>query len=110
VVGPGEPGRLSIARGEHGIAGLAESGVMLDPHGQESSPVIAWFDERGGAELKALDPAFLAEFPRRTGLPIGSQSTLAKLLWLRGPGWSSAPVPGGSTCPSSSPGRCAASR
>ncbi|MDT4985190.1 MAG: hypothetical protein QOF95_2680, partial [Pseudonocardiales bacterium] len=69
-----------------GIAGLAESGVVLDPHGRETSPVIAWFDERGETELKALDPAFLAEFPRRTGLPVGSQWTLPKLLWLRGAG------------------------
>jgi sugar (pentulose or hexulose) kinase len=66
-----------------GIAGLAESGVVLDGHGRETSPVIAWFDERGGAQLNALEPAFLAEFPRRTGLPIGSQWTLPKLLWLR---------------------------
>lgn len=69
-----------------GIAGLAESGVVLDEHGREVSPVIAWFDERGGSELNALHPAFLAEFPERTGLPVGSQWTLAKLLWLRGAG------------------------
>lgn len=69
-----------------GIAGLAESGVVLDAHGRETSPVIAWFDERGAAQLKALDHAFLAEFPRRTGLPIGSQWTLPKLLWLRDAG------------------------
>lgn len=69
-----------------GIAGLAESGVVLDPHGAESSPVIAWFDERGGAELRAADPAFVAAFPGRTGLPVGSQWTLPKLLWLRAAG------------------------
>lgn len=69
-----------------GIAGFAESGVVLDRGGRESSPVIAWFDERGGSELKALDPVFLAEFSRRTGLPIGPQWTLPKLLWLRAAG------------------------
>ncbi len=69
-----------------GIAGIAESGVVLDAHGREASPVIAWFDERGDAELRSLEPAFLAEFPGRTGLPVGSQWTLPKLLWLRGAG------------------------
>ncbi len=69
-----------------GIAGLAESGVVLDRDGRELSPVIAWFDERGGAELRALDPDFVRNFPRRTGLPVGSQWTLPKLLWMRSAG------------------------
>jgi sugar (pentulose or hexulose) kinase len=67
-----------------GIAGLAESGVLLDGEGRETSPVIAWFDDRGGAEFGALDPGFLRDFPGRTGLPVAPQWTLAKLLWLRG--------------------------
>jgi sugar (pentulose or hexulose) kinase len=66
-----------------GIAGLGESGVILDAQGRETSPVIAWFDERGARELGALDSAFLAEFPRRTGLPVGPQWSLPKLLWMR---------------------------
>jgi sugar (pentulose or hexulose) kinase len=67
-----------------GIAGLGESGVLLDGAGRPTTPVIAWFDDRGAAELAALDPAFLAAFPRRTGLPVGPQWTLPKLLWMRG--------------------------
>ncbi|MEU6538414.1 FGGY family carbohydrate kinase [Streptomyces sp. NPDC047000] len=67
-----------------GLAGLGESGVVLDPAGRASSPVIAWYDDRGTAEMAALDPELLAAFPARTGLPVGSQWTLAKLLWLRG--------------------------
>ncbi|GIF63613.1 xylulose kinase [Asanoa ishikariensis] len=69
-----------------GIAGLAESGVILDEHGNETSPVIAWFDERGMAELTAQGPAFVSEFPRRTGLPFGTQWSLPKLLWMRDAG------------------------
>jgi sugar (pentulose or hexulose) kinase len=65
-----------------GLAGFAESGVVLDGAGQVVTPVIAWYDQRGAAELAALDPAFRAEFPRRTGLPLGPQWTLGKLLWL----------------------------
>lgn len=69
-----------------GITGLAESGVVLDRQGRETSPVIAWFDDRGGAQMAALDPAFRARFPGRTGLAPGPQSTLPKLLWLRADG------------------------
>jgi sugar (pentulose or hexulose) kinase len=69
-----------------GIAGLAESGVILDEHANEASPVIAWFDERGLTELTAQGPAFVAEFPRRTGLPFGTQWSLPKLLWMKSAG------------------------
>ncbi|GIF76661.1 FGGY-family carbohydrate kinase [Asanoa siamensis] len=69
-----------------GLAGLAESGVVLDTRGRETSPVIAWFDERGAAELAAQGAAFVKEFPRRTGLPLGTQWSLPKLLWMRGAG------------------------
>ncbi|GAA5170509.1 FGGY family carbohydrate kinase [Pseudonocardia eucalypti] len=69
-----------------GIAGFAESGVLLGPSGAPVSPVIAWFDQRGRAELAALDPELRAEFPRRTGLPVLPQWTIGKLLWLRGTG------------------------
>ncbi|GAA1862520.1 FGGY family carbohydrate kinase [Asanoa iriomotensis] len=69
-----------------GLAGLAESGVILDERGRETSPVIAWFDERGAAELEAQGRQFTNEFPRRTGLPLGTQWSLPKLLWMRGAG------------------------
>jgi sugar (pentulose or hexulose) kinase len=66
-----------------GLAGFAESGVVLDGAGRVVTPVIAWYDQRGAAELDALDPAFQKEFPRRTGLPFSPQWTIGKLLWLR---------------------------
>lgn len=69
-----------------GITGLAESGVVLDGRGRETSPVIAWFDDRGADELRAADPHLVASFPARTGLAVGPQWTLAKLLWLRAAG------------------------
>jgi sugar (pentulose or hexulose) kinase len=69
-----------------GLAGLAESGVVLDPAGRVTTPVIAWFDQRGTAELAGLDAEFRASWPGRVGLPLDAQCTLAKLLWLRGQG------------------------
>jgi sugar (pentulose or hexulose) kinase len=85
-----------------GVAGLAESGVLLDGSGEACAPVIAWFDKRGTRELEqaATRTRFLPEqFARRTGLPWDCQAALAKLLWLRSAGvsltpghrWSSVP-------------------
>lgn len=85
-----------------GLAGLGESGVLLDAAGEPCAPVIAWFDKRGGRELEVLGataPAVQREFARRTGLPWDSQASFAKLLWLQSAGypltaahrWSSVP-------------------
>jgi sugar (pentulose or hexulose) kinase len=67
------------------IAGLAESGVLLDGSGRPQTPVIAWFDSRGGRQIEAIslrNNGFGAEFVRRTGLPWDCQSSVAKLLWF----------------------------
>ena len=72
-----------------GVAGLGESGVLLDTAGQASAPVIAWFDKRGVRELEqsATRAPFLAQqFSRRTGLPWDCQASFAKLLWLQSAG------------------------
>lgn len=72
-----------------GVAGLGESGVLLDRTGEPCAPVIAWFDTRGAREQEQVgrSAAHLPEqFARRTGLPWDSQASLAKLLWLRSAG------------------------
>ena len=85
-----------------GVAGLAESGVLLDASGEACAPVVAWFDKRGVRELEAAatrSPFLPQQFPGRTGLPWDCQASLAKLLWLqdgglpltRGHRWSSVP-------------------
>jgi sugar (pentulose or hexulose) kinase len=66
-----------------GLAGFAESGVVLDGTGRVVTPVIAWYDQRGATELAGLDSTFQAAFPRRTGLPLDPQWTIGKLAWLR---------------------------
>jgi sugar (pentulose or hexulose) kinase len=78
-----------------GVAGLAESGVLLDAAGGPAAPVIAWFDHRGGHELEQLRrdaPEFAARFECTTGLPWSSQASLAKLLWLRARGYLASPA------------------
>jgi sugar (pentulose or hexulose) kinase len=78
-----------------GVAGMAESGVLLSGAGRPSAPVIAWFDHRGGREIEQAGekaPAFAAAFERTTGLPWSSQASIAKLLWLRGSGCLASPA------------------
>jgi sugar (pentulose or hexulose) kinase len=73
-----------------GVAGLGESGVLLDATGQPCAPVIAWFDQRGAEQVRQLDartPELGLQFARRTGLPWDCQASVAKLLWLRDNGF-----------------------
>jgi sugar (pentulose or hexulose) kinase len=67
-----------------GIAGMAETGVLLDVRGRPVSPAIAWHDRRGAGEASEIAAAFGAEqFAMRTGLPATAQCSLAKLRWQR---------------------------
>jgi sugar (pentulose or hexulose) kinase len=78
-----------------GVAGMAESGVLISGAGRPAAPVIAWFDHRGGRELEQVRqqaPGFAAAFERTTGLPWSRQASLAKLLWLRASGSPAGPA------------------
>lgn len=67
-----------------GVAGMAESGVLLDGAGRPAAPVIAWHDQRGAGEAADLAATFgAAAFSRRTGLPASRLCSLAKLRWQR---------------------------
>jgi sugar (pentulose or hexulose) kinase len=68
-----------------GVAGLAESGVLVDGSGRPGTPVIAWFDRRGEEQVARASlrhPDFPRTFVRRTGLPWDSQASVAKLMWF----------------------------
>lgn len=66
-----------------GVASLAESGVLLDKHGEPVAPVIAWHDTRDHAELESLRDAIGAQnFSATTGLPLRQQWSLTKHRWL----------------------------
>jgi sugar (pentulose or hexulose) kinase len=68
------------------VTGMAEAGVLLDESGDPTYPILAWFDPRGGTEIAHLPADLLAEFCGRTGLPISSLATIAKLAWMRSQG------------------------
>ncbi len=66
-----------------GVASLAESGVLLDRHGDPVAPVIAWHDTRDTAEATDLSAQIgAAEFSSVTGLPLRQQWSLTKHRWL----------------------------
>jgi sugar (pentulose or hexulose) kinase len=65
-----------------GIAGMAETGVLVDASGSPVAPSIAWHDSRGEDEARRL-AADLPDFSARTGLPPTALCTLVKYRWLR---------------------------
>jgi sugar (pentulose or hexulose) kinase len=77
----GAPLRVSAVA----VAGLAESGVLLDGSGAPRTPVVAWFDRRGARQTESIslhNKHFGLHFVRRTGLPLDCQASVAKLLWF----------------------------
>jgi sugar (pentulose or hexulose) kinase len=67
-----------------GIAGIAETGVLLDRRGRPVVRSIAWYDSRGEDEARSLAAALGEErFLERTGQPVRSLCSAAKYRWLR---------------------------
>lgn len=65
-----------------GVTSMAESGVLLDAHGDPVVPVIAWHDARDLGEVAQLADDLGADvFSVRTGLPLRSQWSLTKHRW-----------------------------
>jgi sugar (pentulose or hexulose) kinase len=67
-----------------GIAGMAETGVLLDRRGEPVGPAIAWHDTRGADEAQAIAAEIGHDrFAARTGLPASPLCSLSKLAWQR---------------------------
>jgi sugar (pentulose or hexulose) kinase len=67
-----------------GVAGMAETGVLLDDRGRPAVPAIAWHDTRGHDESRRMAAELGEErFAARTGLPCSELCTLAKYAWMR---------------------------
>jgi len=65
-----------------GVAGMAETGVLVDEDARPVVPSIAWHDPRGADEARRI-AAELPDFSSRTGLPATTLCTLAKYAWMR---------------------------
>lgn len=69
--------------GALGVASFAETGVLLDAHGEPVAPAIAWHDSRGAAQAERLVAELGAErFSERTGLLPRPLCSLVKYRWL----------------------------
>ncbi|SDZ16716.1 FGGY-family carbohydrate kinase [Herbiconiux ginsengi] len=68
------------------VSGMGESGIVLGADGSPIAPAIAWFDPRGAEQVEALPASIRTEFAGRTGLPLGVQVSVIKLLHLRDAG------------------------
>lgn len=72
-----------------GLAGMAESGVLLDRGGRPVLPIWPWFDTRGlevayrRGEAWAASGLDGAAVFRLTGLRLSAKPTLMRLLWAR---------------------------
>jgi sugar (pentulose or hexulose) kinase len=67
-----------------GIAGMAETGVLLDRRGSPVCPAIAWHDTRGADEARAIGIEIgRRSFTAQTGLPASALCSLSKLAWQR---------------------------
>jgi sugar (pentulose or hexulose) kinase len=69
-----------------GVAGMGETGMIVDPTGAPVGPAMAWFDPRGGDQVNAFSDTISNEFAGRTGLPLGAQVSVAKIAFLRDQG------------------------
>ncbi|MFJ4039455.1 L-fuculokinase [Microbacterium sp. NPDC090007] len=65
------------------VAGMGETGILVDADGAPVAPGFAWFDPRGGEQIASLPAHVREQFAGRTGLPLGAQVSVAKLAWLR---------------------------
>ncbi|HEX2103338.1 MAG TPA: FGGY family carbohydrate kinase [Solirubrobacteraceae bacterium] len=66
-----------------GVAGMAETGVLLDGRGEPLAPAIAWHDARGEDEARLLGEDLGEErFVRTTGLFVSALCTAPKLRWM----------------------------
>ncbi|MEW1707508.1 FGGY family carbohydrate kinase [Microbacterium sp. NPDC089190] len=76
----------SVALTSLAVAGMGETGILIDVDGRAAAPGFAWFDPRGWEQIAALPAEVRDEFAGRTGLPLGAQVSVAKLAWLRDQG------------------------
>jgi sugar (pentulose or hexulose) kinase len=65
------------------VCGMGETGYLIDDAGQAVAPAFAWFDPRGIEQIAAMPAELRADFAGRTGLPLGVQVSVAKILYLR---------------------------
>jgi sugar (pentulose or hexulose) kinase len=65
------------------VAGMGETGYLVNDENCAVAPAFAWFDPRGLAQVESMPQELRDDFAGRTGLPLGAQVSVAKILFLR---------------------------
>jgi sugar (pentulose or hexulose) kinase len=65
-----------------GIAGMAESGCLIDANDQPITPMLLWHDRRGIGQAAALRRKAGDDFARLTGLRTTSVRSISKWKWM----------------------------
>jgi sugar (pentulose or hexulose) kinase len=65
-----------------GVAGMGEAGVLVDRAGSPLNRIVGWHDPRG--DVEAIEHAIgIDAFERAVGMPLNTQPSLAKIVWLQ---------------------------
>jgi sugar (pentulose or hexulose) kinase len=65
-----------------GIAGMAESGCLIDAASRPITPMLLWHDRRGVRQAANLRRTAGAQFARLTGLTTTNVRSIAKWMWM----------------------------
>ena len=66
-----------------GLTGMAEAGCMVDASGEPQSPVLLWYDRRGGEEAEELRGRYENLLTSVSGIRMSNVATIYKLSWLK---------------------------
>lgn len=69
------------------ISGMGETGFLLDKSHQAIGPAFAWFDKTGEDLIEDLPANIRSTFEGTTGLPLGAQVSIAKILYWQSQGF-----------------------
>ncbi|MFM8319408.1 MAG: FGGY family carbohydrate kinase, partial [Chloroflexota bacterium] len=82
--GSGLPNSAERLPAAVGVASMAETGLLLDPHsGAARAPLLPWFDPLAAEQAERLRAAATAQDFLRRGLRPSAKYGLMKLLWLQ---------------------------
>ena len=66
-----------------GLTGMAEAGCLVDQHGDPQTPILLWYDNRGGAEAEELREEYEDELTSISGIRMSNVATIYKLAYLK---------------------------
>ena len=65
------------------LTGMAEAGFLADLNGEPLTPILLWYDQRGGAEADSLRPEYEDELTSVSGIRMSNVATIYKLCALK---------------------------